>query len=72
VTEVRGLTQAAVSLPMKGLEEALGAELFDRTGRGMRLNAEGGLALRCAKEIPSLYAGVREEMDPEGGVRGVS
>ncbi len=69
--EALGLTQAAVSLQMKGLEEELGAELFDRTGRGTRLNAAGRLALGRAEEILALYDGLREELDPEGGVRGV-
>ena len=34
-----GLTQSAVSSQIKRLEEALGFELFDRTGRSATLNA---------------------------------
>ncbi len=66
-----GLTQAAVSHQVKGLEEELGTELFDRTGRGTRLNPSGRLILERAEEILALYDGLREELDPQGGVRGV-
>ncbi|MDW7710933.1 MAG: LysR family transcriptional regulator [Deferrisomatales bacterium] len=66
-----GLTQAAVSHQMKGLEEGLGTELFDRTGRGTRLNPSGRLILERAEEILALYDGLRGELDPHGGVRGV-
>jgi DNA-binding transcriptional LysR family regulator len=66
-----GLTQAAVSHQVKALELELGVELFDRTGRGTRLNAEGRLVLERAEEILALYDGLKEELDPAGGVRGV-
>lgn len=66
-----GLTQAAVSHQMKGLEEELDADLFDRTGRGTKLNAAGRLVLERAEEILALYDGIREELDPAGGVWGV-
>ncbi|MHB8762988.1 MAG: LysR family transcriptional regulator [Deferrisomatales bacterium] len=69
--EQLGLTQAAVSLQMKGLEEELDAELFDRSGRSPRLNAAGRLALARAEEILALYDGLRDEISPEGAVRGV-
>ncbi|MFU8856090.1 MAG: LysR family transcriptional regulator [Deferrisomatales bacterium] len=69
--EQLGLTQAAVSHQIKGLEEELGAELFDRTGRGTRLNPSGRLILERAEEILALYDGLRGELDPHGGVRGV-
>ena len=35
------VTQPAVSRSLRDLEEMLGAPLFDRVGRGLRLNAEG-------------------------------
>lgn len=39
-----GITQPAVSRILKELEEMLGTQLFDRVGRGIRLNeaARGG------------------------------
>ncbi|WP_431109890.1 LysR family transcriptional regulator [Variovorax paradoxus] len=51
-----GLTQSAVSSQIKRLEEALGFELFDRTGRSATLNAAGETTLARAEEICGLYA----------------
>ncbi len=39
--EKAALTQAAVSLQMKGLEDELGRRLFDRSGRQIRLTRDG-------------------------------
>jgi DNA-binding transcriptional LysR family regulator len=39
--EKAALTQAAVSLQMKGLEDELGRHLFDRSGRKIRLTRDG-------------------------------
>lgn len=46
-----GLTQSAVSAQIRQLEQALGVQLFDRTGRQATLNAAGLRALPLAKEI---------------------
>ena len=46
-----GLTQSAVSAQIRQLEQALGVQLFDRTGRQATLNAAGVRALPLAKEI---------------------
>ncbi len=62
--EEMGLTQAAVSLQMKSLEEELDAELFDRTGRSPKLNASGRLVLKRAEEILTLFDGLQGELDP--------
>lgn len=51
-----GLTQSAVSSQIKRLEEVLGLELFDRTGRSATLNAAGQTTLARAEEICALYA----------------
>lgn len=51
-----GLTQSAVSSQIKRLEEALGFELFNRTGRSATLNAAGQTTLARAEEICALYA----------------
>jgi DNA-binding transcriptional LysR family regulator len=51
-----GLTQSAVSSQIKRLEESLGFELFDRTGRSAALNAAGRTTLVRAQEICALYA----------------
>lgn len=55
-----GLTQSAVSSQIKRLEEALGFELFDRTGRSATLNAAGQTTLARAEEICALYANLGE------------
>jgi DNA-binding transcriptional LysR family regulator len=69
--EQLGLTQAAVSLQMKNLEEEIEADLFDRTGRSPRLNAAGRRAVERAEEILGLYDGLKEELNPRKGVGGV-
>lgn len=58
-----GLTQSAVSSQIKRLEEALGFELFDRTGRSATLNAAGETTLVRAEEICALYAKLSELPD---------
>ena len=49
-----GLTQAAISMQMKSLEESLRLELFERSVRPPRLNNTGLLMLEQAREITSL------------------
>ncbi len=49
------LTQAAVSLQMRGLEEALNRELFDRSGRQITLTVLG---------FNLLGDGLRDALDP--------
>ena len=65
-----GLTQAAVSLQMKALEEELGVELFDRSGHRPRFNAAGRQALERAEEILALYDELRVSLNPEGCLGG--
>lgn len=50
-----GLTQSAVSSQMQKLEEALGTQLFERTGRKATLNDAGHAALASAREIVELF-----------------
>lgn len=66
-----GLTQSAVSLQIKNLEEELGAQLFERTGRSPRLNANGRLVVERAEEILSIYDGIKGELAPSGDIGGV-
>ena len=51
-----GLTQSAVSAQMQKLEEALGAPLFDRTGRSATLNPAGHEAVVLAEQIVGLFS----------------
>lgn len=55
-----GLTQSAVSSQIRRLEESLGFELFDRTGRSATLNAAGGMTLQRAEEIVALFSRLGE------------
>lgn len=48
------LTQPAVSLQIKALEEDLGVQLFDRTGTHIRLTAAGQVLLGYAEQVSSL------------------
>lgn len=66
-----GLTQSAVSLQIKNMEESLGVQLFERTGRSPRLNTNGRLVLERAREILAIYDGIRDELTPSGVIRGV-
>ncbi|HEX9079184.1 MAG TPA: LysR family transcriptional regulator [Desulfuromonadaceae bacterium] len=65
-----GLTQSAVSLQMKNLEGELGVQLFERTGRSPRLNANGRLVVERALEILAIYDGIRDELAPSGEIGG--
>jgi len=66
-----GLTQSAISLQVKNLEQELGVQLFERTGRSPRLNVNGRLVVERAREILSIYDGIKEELSPSGAVKGV-
>ena len=48
------LTQSAVSMQVKRLEEVLGAKLLDRAGRGVALTAEGEQLLGYARRMVAL------------------
>ncbi len=50
-----GLSQSAVSLQMKGLEDRLGRRLFDRNHRPPLLNAEGRALVTRAREVVRLW-----------------
>lgn len=57
VTRAAGLlhlTQSAVSMQIRRLEEALGRDLFDRAGRGVTLTADGEQLLGYARRMLTL------------------
>jgi len=65
------ISQSGVSAQVKALENELGAELFDRTGRTARLTEAGRLALPYAKAALDAVAGLRQVIDEvKGLVRG--
>ncbi|WP_438016827.1 LysR family transcriptional regulator [Sorangium sp. So ce315] len=63
----RRLSQSAVSLQVRRLEELLGAELFRRTARGPRLTAAGERLLAHARRILRLHEDAVRELSARPG-----
>lgn len=61
------LTQPAVSLQIKALEEDLGAQLFDRSGSQVRLTAVGEVLLEYASQSHELLEQAEQEIAAMGG-----
>src|ERR1700739_3858625 len=59
------ITQPAVTLQIKALEEDLGVRLFDRRGNQIFLTAQGTCLLRYAKRMEALVAEAEQEI-PNG------
>ena len=68
-----GLTQAAISIQMRALEEELKIRLFDRSARAVVLNTAGRGLLGRAQEIIALYDGLgaAASADDPGGMLNV-
>ena len=65
------ITQPAVTLQIKALEEDLGVRLFDRRGNQIFLTAQGSRLLRYAKRMEALVAQAEQEIaDGEGHLSG--
>lgn len=62
------LTQAAVSLQMRGLEQALGRQLFDRSARQITLSRQGREILPKVEQILDLVAEL--ESTPAASMQG--
>jgi DNA-binding transcriptional LysR family regulator len=58
-----GLTQSAVSAQMKRLEEVLGVEIFERSGRSAKLNKVGRAAVAKAEQIVALFESMGSELE---------
>jgi DNA-binding transcriptional LysR family regulator len=56
------LTQPAVSLQIKALEEELGVQVFDRAGAQITLTQAGTILLRYARQVNSLFVQVEREI----------
>ncbi len=56
-----GLSQAAISVQMRQLEETLGVDLFDRSSRPVALTAEGVRIARLADEVLDKIENIRLE-----------
>lgn len=64
------LSQAAVSVQLKNIEEEIGVALFTRTKRSLKLTPEGHEFVRLAEQMISTYEQMRALGDP-GPVAGV-
>jgi LysR family transcriptional regulator, transcriptional activator of the cysJI operon len=65
------ITQPAVTLQIKALEEDLGVRLFDRRGNQIFLTAQGTRLLRYAKRMETLVAKAEQEIsNGEGQLSG--
>jgi DNA-binding transcriptional LysR family regulator len=61
------LTQPAVTLQIKALEDDLGVRLFDRAANRVSLTPEGSLLLGYAKEIATLVSEAEQELGAKDG-----
>lgn len=65
------LTQPAITLQIKALEEDLGARLFDRSGGRISLTQQGSVLLGYANKIAGLVSDAEQELGgPDGTVSG--
>ncbi|TNB81995.1 LysR family transcriptional regulator [Pseudomonas sp. Fig-3] len=64
------LTQSAVSLHIKSLEEEFNASLFDRSRRLPVLTDAGHVAVERAREIVALYDSIASEIGGDNELRG--
>ena len=63
------LSQPTISAQIKTLENSLEEQLFDRTGRGLKLTAQGRLVMECAAEIFSLGTEMVRSLHGQGSAR---
>lgn len=56
------MTQPAVSLQIKALEEELGVQVFDRAGAQITLTQAGKVLLRYAKQVNSLFIQIERDI----------
>lgn len=61
------LTQPAVTLQIKALENDLGARLFDRSANRITLTSQGAILLRYANKIAALSSAAEQEVGSENG-----
>jgi LysR family transcriptional activator of nhaA len=63
------LSQPTISAQIKALEISLDEQLFDRTGRGLKLTTQGRLVMECAAEIFSLGTEMVRSLHGQGSAR---
>ena len=64
------LTQPAITLQVKALEDDLGIRLFDRAANRVSLTPQGALLLDYAKKIATLVSQAEQELGEDGKVSG--
>ena len=62
------LTQPAITLQIKALEDELGVRLCDRTAHRVSLTSHGSLLLRYAKRIAAIISEVERELGAQDGM----
>ena len=62
------LTQPAVSLQIKALEEDIGVQLFDRTGAQIALTAAGKVLLGYSKQVNALFVQAEQDIAALAGI----
>jgi DNA-binding transcriptional LysR family regulator len=63
--------QSTVSAGIRALEKELGAALFERDQRGVRVTPAGEAILPALRELAEAQARVRRAADPRGELRGI-
>jgi len=63
------LSLPTISAQIKALETSLDEQLFDRTGRGLKLTVQGRLVMECAAEIFSLGTEMVRSLHGQGSAR---
>src|SRR5947207_9062808 len=63
------VTQPAVSRQLRSLEEQIGAKLFERAGRGIRLTADGEVLADYTRRIIALIDEAQSQMSELRGLR---
>lgn len=63
------LSQPTISAQIKALEDVLEEKLFDRSGRGMKLTAQGRVVMECAGEIFALGTEMLRSLQGKGSAR---
>lgn len=61
------LTQPAITLQIKALENDLGVRLFDRSANRVTLTAQGSILLRYANKIAQLAAEAQQKLSSDDG-----
>jgi len=62
------LTQPAISLQIRALEEQLGTKLFTRSNKSVSLTTTGEILYRHAKKILAAYAAIEKELNEATGM----